>query len=158
MLTGSIRDIQTQEPRNTLWFMCYTSSQHVDLANEYSYDFRNAYGALSVSICPFVPLKQVNWSKSLHCSVDAYRTNCRNYPFSEVVYVRHLDDSEPSSPVDTASYTMFQTVGRAGITASSGTWFSGRAPEIYVVSHSVLIQLVHVHCTVLIERTQRIFR
>jgi len=34
------------------WLMCYTSSQHVDLANEYSYDFRNAYGALSVSICP----------------------------------------------------------------------------------------------------------
>ena len=42
------------------WLMCYTSSQHVDLANEYSYDFRNAYGALSVSICHFVPLKQVN--------------------------------------------------------------------------------------------------
>ena len=59
------------------------------------------------------------------------RADCRHYPFSEVLYVRHKDDAAPSSPMrsSTDSLTIFQAVDRAPIVASSGSWFTGSSAD-----------------------------
>eukprot|EP00960_Hanusia_phi_P038606 753509-Hanusia_phi.AAC.6 len=76
------------------WLMCYTDDNEVDMANEYGYVARFPYG------------------------YSGYRTDCRHYPFNEVLYRLQNDEQN----LQGADYAYFRAVGRKPVIASLDDW------------------------------------
>ena len=142
------------------WLMCYTSQGEVDVANEVASGMRlrmcmavpprvapsergeihaRSFAACTCARCLLtrrhrararVAVK-VAYDARLPFGVDGYRADCRDYVFSEVLYVRHLDEAAPSSPhlSSRTTYTSFQAVGRSPTTLSAGSWLEGSAAD-----------------------------
>ncbi|EKX49450.1 hypothetical protein GUITHDRAFT_136113 [Guillardia theta CCMP2712] len=82
------------------WLMCFTTTERVDLVNEFAFDLSLPYGT------------------------DGYRADCRNYPFSEVLYVQHLEQGVLSSNFQDGGdvITVYRAVSRSPTTVMGGSW------------------------------------
>ena len=76
------------------WLMCYTDDNEVDIANEYGYVAGFPYGRAG------------------------YRSDCRDYPFNEILYRLQNDDQNHESE----DYAYFRAVNRKPVIASTDYW------------------------------------